>query len=476
MITKEMQWHSNMTEQNHLGMCLATRPDILSGPMDRLFSGQNYYSNNPLSTLLNSIPHGEQIRETTEWEWELKGANSKPLITVECIEVSDNPGKYKRPFKIVLDENWYLPGDEISPGTSDKKYLCRVQDEVRRYGNGYEYTLVLMTMDEQEFLPKKYLQPGQKWSKFFSQYEEAADHGGSTIYSMPIAFANKMGKLRKEYRVTDYASTEVLRVAIPDSKGNYHQSWVRLVEVDFWQEWYKEKERALWYSVNTSDIKGKNGRFVRSGPGLQEMLKEGHTHRCTHLTTKLIEEYLMDIYYGRVKPGKGRNVKAFTGEYGMLAFHRAVQNWMRESGFVQNVSMFVRNVKSDLNPNALAGGYQFVRYDMANGCSLEVFHNPVYDDRTIHHEIDPVTGYPVESGRLSFFDFAGEGGKPNIQIMKKKDGFAFTYVSGLYTPTGPRKGGEAAHSGEYYEMHLSETFGAHIHDVTKCGEILTLRN
>jgi hypothetical protein len=34
---------------------------------------------------------------------------------------------------------------------------------------------------------------------------------------MPIAFRNKMSKCKKEYRITDYASTEVA-VAIPDSK------------------------------------------------------------------------------------------------------------------------------------------------------------------------------------------------------------------------------------------------------------------
>jgi hypothetical protein len=457
-------------------MALQIKPAILSGTMDKLFSGQNYYSDNPLSTLLNSIPHVKEEITSTEWEWELKGANSRPLVTTECIETSPYPGKYKRPFKIVLDENWYLPGDEISPGTSDKKYLCRIQDEVRRYGNAFEYTVVLMTRDDQEFLPKKFLEPGQKWSKMFSQYEEAADRGGSTQYSMPIALRSFMSKYRKEYTVTDYASTEVLRVAIPDNKGKYHQFWIRYAEVEFWQEWYKELEKGRWYSKSTTDIPGSNGRQVRSGPGIQELLEDSHIHRYTHLTTKLIEEYLMDIYYGRVKPGKGRNIKAFTGEYGMLSFHRAVQNWMRESGFVQNVSTFVRNVKSDLNPNALAGGYQFVRYDMANGCSLELFHNPLYDDREIHHEIDPVTGYPVESQRITFMDFSGDAGKSNVKIINKKNGFSFGYVCGMYTPTGGRNGGEMAHSGEYYEMHVSKNEGIHINDITKCGELLLSRN
>lgn len=48
----------------------------------------------------------------TEWEWELKGANTRPLVIVSNVEVVSNttPGKFRKTFKIKLDENWYLPG------------------------------------------------------------------------------------------------------------------------------------------------------------------------------------------------------------------------------------------------------------------------------------------------------------------------------------------------------------------------------
>jgi hypothetical protein len=478
LITKEMEWNANMTEQSHLGRALIAKPHKLIGKMDQLFSAQNYYSDNPLSSMLMGKVGEEEIT-STEWEWELKGANTRPLVVIENVENASQttPGKYARTFKIKLDEDWYLPGDVIHPGTSNKKYQCRIQDEVQPHGDGWVYTMKLMTDDPNLFLPVTYLAPGTKWGKLYSQYEEAAEQSGSTQFSLPISLRNKMGLARKQYKITNYASTEVLAVKIPDSKGGYHDSWMRYADVEYWMQWYREVERLYWYSRSTQTVMGGNGRPVRSGPGVQEQLEDSHVHRYTHLTTKLIEEYLMDIFYSRIKPGQGRKIKAFSGEYGMLIFHRAIQDWVEKGGFVKNVEVYTNGVKSELHSNALEAGVQYVKYNMANGSSLELIHNPLYDDKEINFEIDPITGYPTESMRFTFLDFSGENSKSsNVKMMHKKDGFAFGYVEGLYGPYGPSKGGTMAHSGSYYEMHVEKSCGLHINDITKCGELILSRN
>lgn len=478
LVTKEMEWNANMTELSHLGRALIAKPQKLMSTMDLLFSAKNYYSDNPLSSMLMGNKKTEETIGTNEWEWDLKGANTRPLVVIENVMPSSlrTPGKLKTTFKIKLDENWYVPGDVICPGTSNKRFQCRVQDEVARHGDGWVYTVKLMTRRNDLFLPLQHLRPGVQWAKLYSQYEEANEQRGSTVFSTPISLRGRMGKYGKKYKITDYASTEVLAVKVADSKGKLHDSWIRYAEVEYWQQWYRELERGYWYSRSTDDVIGGTGRPVRSGPGIQELLEDSHTHRYTHLTAKLIEEYLMDIFYGRVKPGRGRKIRGYTGEYGMLQFHKAIQNWMNKSGFIQNVEIFTNKVKSDYHTNALEGGYQFVKYNMANGSSLELVHNPLYDDREINFEIDPVTGYPVESQRITFLDFNGEGNKSNIKLMNRKDGYAFTYVEGLYGPYGPRNGGSSAHSGSYYEMHVEKTCGVHIHDVTRCGELILSRN
>jgi hypothetical protein len=478
LITKEMEWSANMTEQSHLGRALLAKPHKFLDKMDQLFSASNYYSDNPMSSMLMGNKKTEETIAATEWEWDLKGANTRPLVVVEnVVPVSDTtPGAFRRNFKIKLDENWYVAGDVITPGTSSKRYQCRIMEEPRRHGDGWLYTVRLMSDDSSFSLPVTYLTPGTQWAKLFSQYEEAAEQSGSTQYSLPISLRNKMGKFRKKYKVTDYASTEVLAVKVPDSKGAFHDSWIRYAEVEYWQQWYRELERGYWYSRSTDTVIGANGRPVRSGPGIQEQLEDSHIHRYSHLTTKLIEEYLMDIFYSRVKPGQGRSIKGFTGEYGMLQFHRAIQNWVNSSGFIKNVEVYTNKVKSEYHSNALEAGMQYVRYNMANGSSLELIHNPLYDDREINFEIDPVTGFPVESQRITFMDFSGDGNKSNIKLINKKDGFAFTYIEGLYGPYGPKNGGSSAHSGSYYEMHVEKSCGLHIQDITKCGELILSRN
>jgi hypothetical protein len=56
---------------------------------------------------------------------------------------------------------------------------------------------------------------------------------------------------------------------------------------------------------------------------------------------------------------------------------------LSKSSFIKNVEVYTNKVQSDVHTNALEAGYQFVKYNMANGASLELIHNPLYDDREI---------------------------------------------------------------------------------------------
>jgi len=479
LVTKEMQWNANMTEQENLGAALIAKPTKLVGKVDQLFSSMNYFSDNPLTAMLFGGSKSEVEITGTSWEWDMKGANTRPLVVMEDVEVSNTtPGKFTRTYQLKLDEPWLVPGDIMNPGTADKRYQSRVVDELRRHGDGFVYNMRMMSDDDALFVPKKHFSAGSEWVKLYSMYEEANEQRGSTQFSTPITLESRLSKFGKKYKITDYASTEVLSMAIPDSQGGWHRSWMKYAEVEYWQQWYKELERGAWYTRSTETVPGANGRPVRSGPGAQELLEDSHLHRMTHLTSRLMEDYLMDIYYSRMAPGvKGkRQVKGFSGEYGMLNFNRAVEDWMSRSGFIKNVEMFTRKDTSPLHANAIDAGYQFTKYSMANGITMELVHSPLYDDRTINLEMDEITGYPTESQRITFLDFKGDSSDTNIKYVGKKDSFAFTYVEGLYGPYGPKKGGSSAHGGSYYEIHVEKSAGMQITDVTKCGEMILSRN
>lgn len=475
LITKQMEFHANLTDSNHLGRALMTAPHKMMGSMNRLFSASNLYSNNPLSTMLQGITGGEVTIAGTEWEWDMKGADTRPLVVMENVEPESNltPGKYKRRFKIKLDENWYKTTDVISPGSSAKKYNAVIVDGPVRHGDGFVYTVQLVTTNDKDFVPVKFLKSGQAWTKGYSISGEAAEKGGSTQFSLPISLKNKLSKFRKEYRITDYASTEVLRVALPDSKGNMQKSWIRYAEVEFLQQWYQELEYARWYA-KSGDVYQDNGRPYQTGPGLQEQLEDGHIEYYNKLSTSLLDQYLMDIFYGRIAPGaKGRNITAFTGEYGMAGFHEAVSDVLAKRGLIRNMEMYTDKVSSEYNSNALSFGMQFVQYNLTNGGSLKLIHNPLYDNREIHTEIDPISGKPVESMRYTFLDFGGEAGKSNVKVVKKEGGDFFSYICGNYGPDGPNNRTKyPAHAGDYYEMHIGAHEGINIEDVTKCGELI----
>lgn len=480
--TKQMPWHANMTELNHLGASLAIEPEKFEGPVTQLFSAQNIYSDNPLSSIA-MLSGAEKEITSNEWEWKKKGATDKPSVVLENVELATNttPGQGRTMFKIKLDNNWYVSGDTLTPGTAGQTYQVRVMEDPMKHGNGWVYKVRLVNDDFQAFLPVSLLQPGQQWSKLFSTYEEGAVQDGSTVYSTPISLRNSLGKLRKKYMVTDYAAEQVLAIQLVDKKGNKHNSWINYAEVEYWRQWYKELEIARWYNRKAKSIEGSTGRSVDTFSGIREQIEaDGHTHYYTNLTAKLIEDFLMDIFYSRTSPGSQRKIKVFTGEYGMKIFSEAMNDLLsKRSWFIANGNFNpVQKTSSPYNSNAYAYGYQFVKYIMHNGAELELVHQPLYDDRSINFEIDPITGYPVESMRFTFLDFSGteSGASSNIQLVSKKNGFKFGYMNGLISPYGPVKGGQMSHSGEFYSMHASKELGVHIEDATKCGELILRRN
>ena len=336
-----------------------------------------------------------------------------------------------------MDEDWFKPGDVISPG--DKRTLLRVQTSPIADGKGFLYSVRLLTDDQTATLGTQFTGVGVQYSKYYSVYEEGGDQSGSTSYALPMKLASQLSTYRKEYSVTGDAANQALVVALMDANGKVYKDykWMKYAEGEYWIQWHKEIERGLWYGRMNNSVPGANGRPVRTGPGVQELLEDSHVHVYNTLTEKLIREYLLDIFFGRVDM-KNRNIVAYTGEYGMLAFHQAMVN--ASSPFLVVDTKFIQSA-SGPSANNLAFGGQYVKYNGPNGITLTLRHNPVYDDREINHLMDPNLQVPVESMRFTFLDFGGPGSLGNIKYVHKKNGYKLGYVSGLQTPYGSNKGG-----------------------------------
>lgn len=463
LVIRRMPWHANFTEMNHLGAAAIAKPHVFTDVLTRVFSSYNY-SENPMAGLLSGTGREMTINQS-EWTWMLRGANSRPLVYMGA-QATGTPGKGIAPFTMLLDENWFKPGDIIHPGSP--KDQVRIIDVVRS-GQHWLYTVQPNTRSLTYFVPLKYLKPNVKWSKLFSQYGEGSTQSGSTTFSLPMELKSRMSRFRKEYQITGDAQNEVLAVKVPDPSGKMHTTWMKYAEVEFWRQWEQELNRGYMYSRSSDRVEDSTGRPTYSGPGIDEYLEDSNRHTYNYLTTKLIEEFIMDIQYSRIAPGPGRKLKALTGEYGMMAFHRAVTENFQKSGFITVDTNVIQKDSSPYHSNGLSYGAQFTRYKMANGAELELIHNPIQDDRTMHFDIDPITGYPYESQKFYFLDFAGEGAESNIVRVKQNGGFGLIYIEGMTGPYGRGRSKNAAHAGDFYTMSVHDRCGVWIKDVTKCG-------
>lgn len=472
ILANKVAMQATFTEMNNLGANLRLKPDLLSDKVTQLFSG-TLYSDNPLTSALSG-KHTITVNQNS-WEWKARGGGLRPTISYGNLNTGNaKPGFMRGDFFLWLDENYWVAGDVLSPGTVDKTNAVRVVSNPERHGKGWKYLVRGMWDQDTKFLPVALLNENQQWGKLYSQYGEGATQSGSTQVSNAISLNGRLSRYRKHYMVTGDVHNAALACAIPDDKGKYHLSWMPYLEAQYWQQWHRELEIGYWYSRYTDTVKDSEGRPIYSGSGVQELLEGSNIYRHNGLSIKLFEEYMMDIFYARTAPMTGkRTLRGYTGEYGMLEFHRMIDLWQsRRKGAIQIMDSNYDRVKSPYSDRAYSAGYQYTKLRLFNGLEIELIHLPLYDDPTLNFEIDPASGRLKESSRITFLDFLDGEGDSNIKLVKRKDAFKNGYVAGMTSPYGNANKGLMSHAGDYYEMHVQDEVGVQITDTTRCGELI----
>lgn len=469
--TKEMT--ANMTEANNLGYLLHNRPVEVLPFMDRLFSMENIASDNPLMSGLYGNIKKDTIT-STEWEWMVKGFDTRPLMVVKnYVPSGETMVKGKEPVQVAFEKNYYVYGDILKPLNAPETVQYRViRGPETISSGGYLYTLEPVEDSEFKSVPAKFFNVGEYWNKMFSAYGEGADKRGSTTFGGSLAFRNRLSLIAKKYKITDLADLQVLEVKIPDSNGKFHKAWMGYVDVEFYKQWRGEEDKLLWYALSTRSLTDNTGRTVRLGAGVEEQVKDGgFVQYVNNYNHRLFEDYLMNVFYTRSAPGSSnRNVKGLTGEFGLLELNKVGKDMVEKSGFVLSMETITKKAKSAYNSNAYEAGYQITKLNLGNNISLELLHNPAYDDRKLFTAVDPVSGKPAKSLEISFIDFRGKS-NPNVVIKDLKNGFGFGYYNGIYGNKGFLKGGQMSHVGAWYEMHIQRYLGVQITDSTATGKL-----
>lgn len=470
---------TRMTDLNHWTKCMALKPVIFEAADRVLFASKTSTMNLGNGNLLESIfgKVNTVFIDDLEWTWKMNIKTERPITILEDRSGSQTPGQYRAKFQVLVDEDLAAIGESWYPGSSDKSQVVVVVDKVKE-GRGYLYTLQTYTEGAEHFINPKHLRPGTKWSRLYAMRGEAAESGGHTERSSTIEFKNRLVKLRKEFKVTDFAAQAVLDIAFRDDNGKVHRAWMDMQEAEYMQAMNKEVAMHAMYSrIGDSPlIDPDSGYPISPGAGLYQQIEfGGNVEHYTTMSTELIEAFIDRIVYSRINPGDLGEIIAFSGQYGMKEFHKAIDRWNGGRSIVREGTMFFDKDPKGVHPNSLRAGYQFTSYALPNGGTFRLIHNPLQDDRSLHREIDPLTGVPLESQRLTILDITGGSGESiasdNIKLVRKNKVFGRTLIEGRYGPGGSISN-NAKHSGDYYEVHISDSVGVQITDPTVTGELI----
>lgn len=483
----DMSW-ANYTQERHLAYNAYIKPDQLA-PNGIQFVATARSLSAGKTPLLDLVAGNgsKQMINSSEWEWRLYGKGYRPCVVLEDYE-PDNAycGRNQTKFKLKLDCDYYVVGDVLYP-TGPKKFQVRIQEEPVADGDGYVYTVQLMTDDITLFVPKSFMRPGAQWQKGWSSYSEGRIGAGSTMggYEMPYFIMRSwVSKLAKKYRITGDAAMSKIRVEGELYSGN-GSSAKKIKEANYWytmqeaiaeSEWNREIENVCMYSRSTKSVLDEQtGLVVRQGPGLQELLEEGNVQYYNKFSIKLVEDFLRDIFFDRVSM-KDRNIYMLTGQVGLELFDEAIKN-IAGGQFSDVASYFIDDNGNKIDRSqggSLAYGNYYKVYNMQWGKLIPI-HFPLYDSRELNTELNPDTGYPAESQRFTFLDFGLGNGMngSNIKYVEKENSDALTYTCGTYTPYGPNRGQfPASHSGDWFEIIRQKSCGMQLTDPNLTGELI----
>lgn len=476
---------TRMTDLNHWSTQLAIKPTVFEAPTRALFASKTNSLNLSSGNVLESIFGLGKTKyiDDLNWSWKMRVKGYRPMTILENRTPGEKPGQFRRPIKILVDVDLFQIGESIGPGSSDKSQVAVVKSKKKEGARGFEYVIEAYTEGAEHFIKPRYLKPGVKWTRMYNMRGEAAESGSHTENFTNIEYKNSLVKLRKEYKVTDYAAQAVLDIAFMDDEGKVRKAWMDKQEADYYMAMNKEMAMYAMYSRLGDQplIDPDSGYPINPGAGMEQQINfGGNVERYTTMSAELIEAFFDRIVYSRINPGDLGEVMGFSGHYGMKEYSKALDTWTGGKAIIRESSTFIRGDKSGVHNNSLRTGYQFVTYDLPNGGSFKMVHNPMNDDKSIHRDIDPLTGVPLQSQRVTILDVTGGNGdslsKDNICLVRKNKVYGVTHILGRVGPGGASTGDRATHPGDYYECHFSDSIGVQITDSTVTGELVKTVN
>ena len=211
---------SRMTDYNHWSKMLAIKPEIFSNPHRKLFASRTNSLDLSKGNLISSVFGVDSTRyiDDLTWGWDLEIDGCKPITILENLTAGSTPGKFFAPIKVRVDVDFAAIGERWSPGSSDKTQTAILKSKQKDGARGFIYEWQV-TESINAYIYPRYLEPGVSWTRFYTERGEAAESGGHLENKTKVEFQNNLAKLRKEFKVTDFAAQAVIEVAFKDETG-----------------------------------------------------------------------------------------------------------------------------------------------------------------------------------------------------------------------------------------------------------------
>lgn len=460
----------------------AGKPHIFENTLMKIYSSRNrFFTAKALLGMTGAKSYGTKEIDDEVYRWYLQGAEYKCARSMGIVDVANTaPGLNNTPFRIKLDLDYYAEPDVLLP--EDNDFPLEIIGEAIQDGDGYIYTVRIQGDDPTVFLPTYLLEGGREFSKAWTTVQsEYNEKFGTQQVPSSLMLESQVGAFAQKITVTDKAMQKEGRLGVHflytdprTGKERKVDSFLPMWEAKMHDELYQSMEAQLMYGRKQTQP-GHKQYWKKTGPGLREQLADSWIeYYNTALTTDIMKEYLLDIFFSR-EDEMDRKVVAWTGTLGSIMFHDMLA--ADASSFFTVDTHFVRENTSGPNYGSkfrhLSFGAQFTHYQGPEGIEVTLQKNPMYDSRRYCKRMHPqYTEFPIDSARMTFLDFGSSGGENNVQMLKVKDTYRHGYTVGTVGPNGPVQGGQAGALIAGYEMFAEGTAGVWVKDITRCGELV----
>lgn len=467
------------------------KPHEFGNKMTQLFASKSkFWEAKPLLGSTEAVGKFEEI-EYEVFRWYLEGSEDCAARSMgNRNPEGDALGLNGTEFEIVLTEKWYSVSEIITG--EDENYPLEILDYLG-YDNGHVYKVKLATDSNIEF-PAYLLDDYREFTKGYNinNIEFTRARGGQR-YSDRFRMESQIGFFGQEIMVTDKVYREDARTKTMKHDGDYlavpfktidpstgkaktHNKFMMMAQYKMYEELEMSKEYALWLGQKYTS-NDENGYVKRMGPGLRQQLADGWIKKYSGgLTEKMLQEYLMDIFFSRLSQGD-RKVRVMTGTGGSLMFHDLLA--AAAGSFLTVDTHYVKSTPSGPTSNNLQYGAQFTKYIGPEGIEIEIWYNPLYDSLKYSKRKHPFyKDRPIDSYRMTFLDFGTStvDSMPadNIRMLKLKGYYGYGWEEGLIDYMGNTKKGQAVTNSNIagVKFFVDDSAGINVIDPTRCGELI----